>query len=631
MNTQPFDLVVVGAGISGIAAAKFHLDIHPDCNLVLLEKDGSVGGVWNSTRVFDSFFTQSPLGTWEFSDMPMPKPIDEDIYNQTFRAKNTFQYLEKYIDHYKYAGLSIRDRVRFSFDVLKITKNGSTWNIAGQDKSGHDTSLQSHKIIVASGLTSVASMPTLPGQEHFQKPVLHQKDFGQSTLLSNPDVQHITILGGAKSAADMVYDCAIAGKTVTWIIRGTGTGPGFFVSTETGPSPRTIYSLSTMRIMSVFSPSVFNADSWLNRFLQRTHFGRKQLRKFWDGVNKSVIESPKFDDRGEDAEKRGFHNLKPVTPVFWQNQGAGLINRPDFWETIAGKVKVYRQDIDMLDEGIIRLQNGEDVRSDAILCGTGWVPSLRFFDTDLAAELGIPQPVNTYPREEAEKWSDLEKAADHEVIERFPLLADPPEHYRTPITHTPYRLYSGIAPLEDSSIAFVGHVLIANYFRVSECQAMWATAYIDGKIKLPSLEARRKDVALFVAWCRRRYLSNGDRGHWMSAEQTGYTDRLFHQMGLSSHRRFWLWDSFSPSSKKDLHRVRAEYIKKHGGNMNGLGRSNSAKGMHEGNPIQNKYTVSESSRSSHLSPSQPQPEPTSSKRYSGAVSWLYRILTRFTR
>ncbi|KAL8947214.1 MAG: hypothetical protein Q9222_006480 [Ikaeria aurantiellina] len=631
MNTQPLDLVVVGAGISGIAAAKFYLDIHPNCNLVLLEKDGYVGGVWNSTRVFDSFFTQSPLGVWEFSDLPMSKPPDEDIYNETFRAKYTFQYLEKYIDYYKYAGRSIRDRILFSFDVLRITKTGNTWNIAGKDKSGLYTSIQSHKIIIASGLTSVASMPTLPGRESFGKPILHQKDFGQSTVLSDPDVQNITVLGGAKSAADMVYDCVIAGKTVTWVIRGIGTGPGFFVSTETGPSPRTIYSLSTMRIMSSLSPSIFNADSWWNRFLQRTRFGRKQLRKFWDGVDKSVVESPKFDDRGEDAKRRGFHNLKPVTPIFWQNQAAGLINRPDFWDTIAGKVNVYRQDIDMLDQGTIRLQNGEIIHADAILCGTGWVPSLSFFDKDLAAEMGIPQPVNTYPQEKAEKWNRLEKAADQEVLDRFPLLADPPEHYHTLVTHTPYRLYSGIAPLEDNSIAFVGHVLIANYFRVSECQAIWATAFLDGKIKLPSLEERQKDVAIFLAWCRRRYLSNGDRGHWMSAEQTGYTDRLFHQVGLSSHRRFWLWDSFAPSSNKDLFRVRAEYIKKHGRDVEVLDVAKSTKSITKGNSIRSIHTASESSQSSYHSPARQQSDTTPTKRFSGAFSWLYRTLTRFAR
>ncbi|KAL9001316.1 MAG: hypothetical protein Q9169_000207 [Polycauliona sp. 2 TL-2023] len=407
-------------------------------------------------------------------------------------------------------------------------------------------------------------MPTLPGQENFGSPIIHQKDFGQSTVLSTPGLERIAVLGGAKSAADLVYDCVQAGKKVTWIIRKTGTGPGLFVSTESKISPRTIYALGTIRFMTTLSPSLFNVDSLWNRFLQRTRVGRKQVMKFWDATDKTVSEAPNFEDRGPEARKNGFQNLKPVTPVFWQNQGAGIINRPNFWDIIAQNVQVHYEDIQEIHRGNIRLKSGEDVRSDAILCGTGWVPSLSFFDSDMLANLGVPQPVETFPPESAKLWKSLEKEADQQVLKRFPILADPPDHYHVPATETPYRLYNGIASLQDSSIAFVGHVLIANYFRVAECQAIWATAYLDGKVKLPPLEQRQKDVALFVAWCRRRYLSNGERGHWMSAEQTGYTDRLFHELGLTSHRRFWLWDAFVPSSKKDLHRVHAEYIAKFG-------------------------------------------------------------------
>ncbi|KAL8769285.1 MAG: hypothetical protein Q9209_004667 [Squamulea sp. 1 TL-2023] len=563
MESLHFDVAVVGAGICGIAAAKFYLDIHPNCKLIILEKDASVGGVWNQSRVFDTFYTQSPFGTWEYSDMPMPQPPGEDMYNGVFKAKYTSQYLEDYIDLHKYMGKTIRQRINFNFEVQRITKCNGQWIVSGRDSSGQ-FALQSSKLIIASGLTSVPNMPDLPGYERFQNPILHQKDFGQSAILSTSDTESITVLGGAKSAADLVYDCVQAGKRVTWIVRKTGTGPGFFVSAESSVSPRTIYALSTARIIATLSPSLFNADSWWNRFLQRTRMGRKQLTKFWNATDKAVAEAPNFNDRGPEARKNGFQNLKPHTPVMWQNQGAGLINRPNFWDTIAQHVRIYHEDIQELHKGAIRLKNGEDIHCDAILCGTGWIPSLGFFDQGLLAELGIPQPIENYPLDQAEIWEALEKDADQEVLDRFPILANPPEHYHTPVTETPYRLYKGIAPLRDDSIAFVGHVLVANYFRIAECQAIWATAYLDGKIKLPPLEQRRKDVALFVAWCRRRYLSNGDRGHWMSAEQTGYTDTLFHELGLSSHRRVWLWDAFVLSSKKDLHRVRTEYFDRFG-------------------------------------------------------------------
>ena len=162
MESTPYDVAIIGAGISGIAAAKFYLDIHPKCKLIVLEKDASVGGVWNQSRVFDTFYTQSPLGTWEYSDMPMPQPPEQDIFNGVFKAKYTSHYLDDYIDRHLYAGQTMRQRISFNFHVQHVNKDNAEWTISGKDASG-EVVLHSSKLIIASGLTSVPNMPFLPG------------------------------------------------------------------------------------------------------------------------------------------------------------------------------------------------------------------------------------------------------------------------------------------------------------------------------------------------------------------------------------------------------------------------------------------------------------------------------------
>ncbi len=42
----------------------------------------------------------------------------------------------------------------------------------------------------------------------------------------SPSNKYITLLGGAKSAADMAYACAKVGKSVSWVIRSSGSGSG---------------------------------------------------------------------------------------------------------------------------------------------------------------------------------------------------------------------------------------------------------------------------------------------------------------------------------------------------------------------------------------------------------------------
>jgi hypothetical protein len=43
-----YDLIVIGGGSSGVASARFYLDVHPEAKVTILERDNSVGGVWSS-------------------------------------------------------------------------------------------------------------------------------------------------------------------------------------------------------------------------------------------------------------------------------------------------------------------------------------------------------------------------------------------------------------------------------------------------------------------------------------------------------------------------------------------------------------------------------------------------------
>jgi len=74
-------------------------------------------------------------------------------------------------------------------------------------------------------------MPVLPDREKFGGPIIHQIAFGASDVLISTNIQRITVLGGGKPSADMIYAAVKAGKTVTWVFKATDTtGPAFFLS-----------------------------------------------------------------------------------------------------------------------------------------------------------------------------------------------------------------------------------------------------------------------------------------------------------------------------------------------------------------------------------------------------------------
>ena len=252
--------------------------------------------------------------------------------------------------------------------------------------------------------------------------------------------------------------------------------------------------------------------------------------------------------------------------LFWQNGTGGLLNRADFWETVAPNVHVYLDDILEVDKKIVRLKKGHEITTDVLLCGTGWDPaSFSFFEPDHLVQLGLPHRHEDEPFQEMHFWAQLEKQADQEILEKFPMLANPPEHLHKPISTTPYRLYNGIGPLNDDSIAFVGYAIVSNYFKGVECQAVWATAFLDKHLTLPSLEDRQTEIARMIAWNKRRYLSSGQRGNFPAFESNFYTDKLLQEVGLSSHLKGWFSNYFVPGTAKDMVGLKNEYLTKYGG------------------------------------------------------------------
>jgi len=233
---------------------------------------------------------------------------------------------------------------------------------------------------------------------------------------------------------------------------------------------------------------------------------------------------------------------------------------------VAENVWVYRADLKMLigKELYLHDEDGTHFPCDALFCGTGWMRQADLFHPEgIALELSLPYPENLEPWEMRKRWEKLVMDADKEILQRFIILREPPRHYRKRQNNTPYRLYRGMAPLNDDSILFMNHISVANKLFAAEAQAMWAVAYFGNEIKLPSHEGRSKEVAKCIAWCRRRYLSNGQLGNCFVFDGVPYVDTLLDDMHLTAHRKKGFFKNFfAPVRPADLGRAWQEYLQK---------------------------------------------------------------------
>ena len=226
---------------------------------------------------------------------------------------------------------------------------------------------------------------------------------------------------------------------------------------------------------------------------------------------------------------------------------------------------LYRSDPIGTTTTSIVLADGREAPTDFILCGTGWNPAYSFLSPQQTCELGLPHDPEKDSLVEAH-WQALMDEADRQILKNYPILGNPPSGCK-PVAGaglTPARLYQGIAPLNDTSVLFLGRARLSNNFRGAEAQAIWATAYWDGHVKLPPLQQAQAKVAYMNVFSRRRYPSRGTDGLNFYTDLIWYTDNLLHEAGLTSHRKGWWEDWDEPCLASDLKECKDEYLTKYG-------------------------------------------------------------------
>lgn len=247
-----------------------------------------------------------------FSSLPIQPPPKHDTYFDYFPAKYVATYLSEYVDQQIYCGRSLRQRIVFHSRVTKIELSEARrqWQVFCD---GRTEPLLSKTLLVAAGLTSHPNMPNLPGRDAFQGTIIHHLDFAKSPILKDRETKHVAVLGGAKSAADVAYAAAKAGKTVSWIIRRNGSGPAHFApASGVGPYKNSNESLYS-RLAASLSPSIWNHQKWLPGFLHGTKIGRRAIDWIWATLDSDLRREADYHGRGDDASKNGFANLEPDT------------------------------------------------------------------------------------------------------------------------------------------------------------------------------------------------------------------------------------------------------------------------------------------------------------------------------
>lgn len=321
------DTIIIGAGPSGLCAAKTLLQYDSEAEIVILDANSTLGGVWSKERIYPTLKTNNLRGGIDFTDLAVDESFGvkpkEHISGDAMHA-----YLCAYADKFR-----VTDKIRFNCRVVEVRRGGGGgkedekeqgWEVEVEDRatgpSGQEV-LACKKLIVATGILSAPNMPTIKGADAYGAAFVHSSAFGtrtpqQTAILDDPAVQTMAVLGGGKSAYDAVYLAARTGHKVDWIIRKSGRGPVWVFPPYTylGPFKAWKERLPVRRIFSFLSPWVFpdfSGWTWVRRFLHCTPIGKSISDGFLGAIHHDTIR-----DVGYETDER-FRILQPEVNPFW--------------------------------------------------------------------------------------------------------------------------------------------------------------------------------------------------------------------------------------------------------------------------------------------------------------------------
>ncbi len=501
-------------------------------------------------------------------------------------------------------------------DEIWKSKDAEGWTV--KLRSGNE--IQTHKLLIATGVTNVPNRPQLTRLEDFGGTIIHSAELGMQAgaLTNNAKVETIAVLGGGKSAYDAVHLAGKAGKRVEWIIRKSGKGPEWIFPAHTmGPLKAVREKLPARRFISFFSPHLWDDGfGWIRRFLHGTKFGIKIAQTFWQNLHKATLEDCGMlkDERTKvlEPEQRYAYHTRSLIPKltrhspFWYGTASGIYAyEKDIYEMLkTGQVRVHREDIDSLSAHTITFKSKLSISVDALITATGFSakPTLTFLPETTHSDLGIPS--STYTPAQHQYWSALNAQADITIGDSFPrLLAGP---FRSPTSrevqpfnpgmdseagYTPFRLYRAIAPpglteKGDHSLAFISMFSNLSNTPRMELQCLWAYAYLNNSLTItPKPETVFDDTALMAQYAR--YRAPYGHGRFfpdLVFDQVPYMDSILQDLGLRYWRKANIFaEIFSPYMGPDYRGVVQEWLRANGwekgvGGLVGAGGSDTANG-----------------------------------------------------
>ena len=340
-----FDVIVVGAGISGIGSAYRLQKECPDRSFVILEGRPNLGGTWDLFR-YPGIRSDSDMHTLGFSFKPWKaaKSIAD--------GPAILEYLEETVDEFEN-----REKIKFNHHVsaAEWSNEKDCWTLTvSNSETGDISDYTCNFLLMCSGYYSYKSgyTPSFEGVETYSGQIVHPQEWPEDI---DYDAKKIVVIGSGATAVTLVPAMAESAEHVVMLQRS----PTYVVA-------RPDHDPFAAMLRKVLPEKV---AYYLTR--KKNIFGQnyiyKLTRKDPEKVKEKILTGVRMSlDEDFDVERHFTPSYNP-----WDERLC-LVPNGDLFKSIRkGKVSVVTETIDRFTPEGILLKTGEELKADIIVTATG--------------------------------------------------------------------------------------------------------------------------------------------------------------------------------------------------------------------------------------------------------------------
>ncbi len=363
--SEHLDVVIIGAGISGISAAWHLQDRCPNKSYAILERRENLGGTWDLFK-YPGIRSDSDMFTLGFRFKPWTS--EKAIAD----GPSIMAYLKETVAEY-----GIDKHIRYSQKVVSAdwSDDDNVWTIR-VDRNGEETELTASFLFAASGYYNYDQgyTPEFAGSEDFAGTIIHPQHWPEDLDYAD---KKIVVIGSGATAVTLIPALANSGAGHVTMLQRSPTYIGALPDVD----PFTVRMNKSLP-----EKPAYVVNRWKSILFQSAQY--RIARRFPKFMRKTLMTM---------AERRlpeGYDVQKHFGPKYnpWDERLC-LAPNGDLFKTIkAGKADVVTDTIERFTKTGIKLASGEELQADIIVTATGL--NLQLFGGAEIKRNGVPVELN---------------------------------------------------------------------------------------------------------------------------------------------------------------------------------------------------------------------------------------------